>query len=328
MATTAATGPRRVLLTGGGGFVAPYFVEALAAVSTRPCDVLATGREAGFAPGVGQLVALDITDTESVSALVADLRPDAILHLAGISDLAACQADPAAAWRVNVEGTLNFARALHTHSPGSTFIFAGSCQVYGASANLPGLLNEDHLLSPISEYGATKAAADLALGYLAARGLRTIRFRPFNHIGPGQSTAFAIPSFAAQIALIEQKRQAPKISVGNLEAARDFLDVRDVARAYALALVRAESIDPGTVLNVASGNATVMRNILDTLIRLSGIDIEVHVDSARWRPNEIARLAGDSSKASACLDWKPCHRIEETLGAVLDEQRRKLAGAI
>lgn len=312
----------RVLLTGGGGFVAPYFVRALRAMTT--CEILATGRRVEDTADIGRLVALDITDAGAVNKTVAAFRPDVILHLAGVSDLAAAEANPGMAWAINVEGTLNFARAALEHAPKSTFLFAGSCQVYGASAGAGDILTEDHLLAPISEYGATKAAADLALGALAARGLRTIRFRPFNHIGTGQSNAFAIPSFAAQIARIERKLQPPVIKVGNLEAERDFLDVQDVVSAYARAAVRAETVAPGTIFNLASGHPIRMRKILDTLIDLSGVEISVEVDQTRWRPNELPLLVGNADRARAMLDWQPTCRIEDTLRAVLDDQRKRV----
>lgn len=315
----------RVLLTGGGGFVAPYFVRALRAMA--PCEILATGRQSGNATDVGSLFALDIKDAAAVNETVATFLPDVIVHLAGISDLAAAEANPVMAWAINVVGTLNFARAALEYAPRSAFLFAGSCQVYGASAGTGDILTEDHLLAPISEYGATKAAADLALGALAARGLRTIRFRPFNHIGTGQSDAFAIPSFAAQIARIERKLQPPVLKVGNLEAERDFLDVRDVASAYARAAVRAGTIAPGTIFNLASGHPIRMRKILDTLIDLSGVEISVEVDQARWRPNELPLLVGNADRARTMLDWQPTCRIEDTLRAVLDDQRRRVGQA-
>lgn len=323
MPSASAGSPIRVLLTGGGGFVAPYFVRALRAQAKAPCEILATGRKAEDIADIGRLVALDITDARAVNETVAAFRPSVILHLAGVSDLAAAQANPVAAWAINVEGTLNFARAALEHVPQSSFLFAGSCQVYGASAAAGQPLTEDHVLAPISEYGATKAAADLALGALAARGLRTIRFRPFNHIGTGQSDAFAIPSFAAQIARIERKLQLPVIKVGNLEAERDFLDVRDVANAYAQAAMLAETIEPGTILNLASGHPIRMRKILDTLIALSGANISVEIDQARWRPNELPLLVGNADKARAMLCWQPQCRIEDTLRAVLDDQRKR-----
>ena len=155
-----------------------------------------------------------------------------MVHLAAIPTIAGAVADPAAAWRVNVMGTLDLARAIHQYAPECTLIFAGSAEAYGATARQGVPLKETDPLQPLNEYAATKAAADLALGALAANGLRVIRFRPFNHTGPGQTDEFVVPAFASQIARIEKGAQPPVMMVGNLDAQRDFLDVRDVVDAY------------------------------------------------------------------------------------------------
>ncbi|MCA0405033.1 MAG: GDP-mannose 4,6-dehydratase [Proteobacteria bacterium] len=325
MPQAAGLAGRRILLTGSAGFVAPYVVDCLKGGSSAPLEILATARKAGSLAGIGPVSALDITDEQEVNRVVSAFRPDAIVHLAGISDIAAAQAAPREAWEINLHGTLHLARATLAHAPEATFLFAGSCQVYGSTALGGHPLSEEDLLAPNGEYAATKAAADLALGMLARRGLRCVRMRPFNHIGRGQSAAFAIPSFASQIAKIERGLQAPVIKVGNLEAERDFLDVRDVAAAYAMACLPGSPLKPGVILNLASGRAIRMRTILEKLIAMTGQTIEIEVDAARWRENEIPRLVGNAELAASLLGWKPQHSIEETLRDVLDEQRARVA---
>ncbi|KAF0227760.1 MAG: NAD-dependent [Beijerinckiaceae bacterium] len=327
MPHAASNKEMRVLVTGAAGFVAPYVIDALKRFASIPTVFFATAKAPGSVPGIGEVAALDITDRDAVSRLVAGTRPHVIVHLAGVSDLGIAHANPQAAWNVNLGGTLNVARATLQHSPDAVFLFAGSCQVYGTAALSGQLLDECALLEPTGEYAATKAAADLALGMLARRGLRSLRMRPFNHIGPGQTPSFSVPSFAAQIARIEKGMQEPVIKVGNLEPQRDFLDVRDVADAYAKACLKADSLEPGSIFNIASGTPIRLREILDKMIALAGCQIRVEVDPARWRENEIPLLAGDARKAAACLDWSPGYSIDETLNAVLSEQRAKCRSA-
>jgi GDP-4-dehydro-6-deoxy-D-mannose reductase len=187
-------------------------------------------------------------------------------------------------------------------------------------------LNEDALLDPVDEYSATKAAADLALGALAETGLKCIRLRPFNHTGAGQSEAFVVPAFATQIARIEAGLEPPVLHVGNLEAQRDFLDVRDVARAYALAAQNVEQLGTGMVLNIASGVPRRVLDILDTLIAKSQSTISVEQNPARRRSNEIPFMVGDASRARKLLRWKPECSFDDTLTTVLNDCRRRVGG--
>jgi GDP-4-dehydro-6-deoxy-D-mannose reductase len=167
----------------------------------------------------------------------------------------------------------------------------------------------------LDEYAATKAAADLALGALAQRGLACVRFRPFNHIGPGQQSSFVVANFARQIARIEAGLQLPVIKTGNLQPTRDFLDVRDVARAYALAL--GKTFRSGTILNIASGQPVRIGELLSRMIEISGVSVRVETDVSLARSHELASVTGDASRARDLLGWTPQHRIEQTLAEVL-----------
>ena len=180
-------------------------------------------------------------------------------------------------------------------------------------------------LEPLDEYGASKAAGEIALHAASARGLACIRLRPFNHSGPGQTEDFVVPAFAAQIARIEAGLAKPVMRVGNLDAARDFVDVRDVCDAYALALARGEAVPPGTAINVASGVARRIGDILEALLSLARVPIRVQPDPARMRPSEVPVVVGDPGRAAALLGWSPRIPFETTLADVLADWRQRVS---
>ncbi|PSO23655.1 GDP-mannose 4,6-dehydratase [Bradyrhizobium sp. MOS002] len=311
----------RVLVTGANGFVGPYFRRAMQKIAPQ-VEIVACGN--GSAQGqVG--IALDIRDEAAVNSLIAKVSPTHVMHLAGVSRVADAQANSRAAWDINVLGTLNLARAILRHAPRCILLSVASGEVYGLSANGCAALDENARLQPISEYAVTKAAADLAVGSLAAGGLRAIRLRPFNHVGPGQTEQYALSSFAAQIAKIELERQAPVISVGNLGVERDFLDVRDVAEAYAIAALNADEIPNGQILNIASGRAVRLSNLLDELMSMSHAKIKVQADSSRVRRSEVLRICGDASKAREILNWAPSRELKKTLHDILKDWRQRLS---
>jgi GDP-4-dehydro-6-deoxy-D-mannose reductase len=303
--------PRRILLTGGTGFVGGHLVPALAA---------AFPDAAIFAEH------FDITDSAVVHEAVRRASPDACIHLAGISTIAAARGDPEAAWRANVSGTLNLARVVLTLAPACRFLFASSAEVYGASFRSGRPLDESALLAPMNGYAASKAAADLALGALSYEGLRVVRLRLFNHTGPGQSDAFVIPAFARQIARIELRLQSPPLRVGGLDTARDFLDVRDVCNAYIACLRQHDQrLPPGVILNVGSGQPRRIGDILNELMCLAGMRTEVATEAARLRPSEIVTASGDPSLARRLLGWSPAFPWSQTLADVLTDWRARVA---
>jgi len=295
--------PARILITGATGFVGPY-VRAACAQAFAGAEIIN-----GSA---------DITERAAVLAMIADARPDVVIHLAGIASVPVARSNPDQAFAVNLNGTLNLAYALLESQPNALLINAGSSDCYGDSFRAGVPLDEHAALAPLNTYAASKAAADLALGALAAEaGLRLVRLRSFNHTGPGQSPAYVIPAFAAQVADIMAGKQEPVISAGSLVAERDFLDVRDVATAFACVIAQSEALAPGAVFNLASGTTRRVGDILDMLIAASGMRIEVRTDPARLRPVDIPRASGDAAKARRLLGWAPAIPFETTLSDVL-----------
>jgi GDP-4-dehydro-6-deoxy-D-mannose reductase len=308
----------RVLVTGAQGFVGHYMVSALRADLQNDGDLIATGLRSG-ANDDFDVIRLDITDAARVEREMRRLAPTHVVHLAGLSTISAAVENEALAWRVHLYGTLNVARAIMAHAPKATLIHVGSGQIYGATSRDGMALKESSLVAPTSIYMASKAAADLAIGALAEQGLRSVRFRPFNHTGVGQSDRFALPRFAQQISRIKAGRQPPRIEVGNLDTERDFLDVRDVVAAYNLAILKADEIMPGEIFNIASGTPLRMRDIINQMCALSGIDPQLETNPDLVRSSDVTRFVGDAGKARRILGWTPRHSFTDTLSGIVSE---------
>jgi GDP-4-dehydro-6-deoxy-D-mannose reductase len=307
--------PRRILVTGAGGFVAGHLLPRLAA-RFPAAEIVAMG-----GPGGAGGHKVDLADGPAIAAFVASVAPDACIHLAAISAVPAATGDPDLAWRVNVLGTLALARALEKARPEAVLLYASSAEIYGGAfaAGLP--VDESAVPAPKNTYAATKAAADLALGAMAAGGLRVIRLRPFNHTGPGQTAAFVVPAYARQVARIEAGMQPARLQVGALEPRRDFLDVRDVCAAYVAALARADELPPGAIFNLASGTPRRIGDILDALLKLAGIEAEIATGSTLLRRAEIPLACGNAAAARAALGWVPAIPWDQTLADVLADWR-------
>ena len=299
----------RLLITGLGGFVGQHLKSRLE-MRFPDCEIL---------PGIP-----DIRDARAVNDSIADGRPECCIHLAAISTIGKARQSPDDTWAVNLQGTLNLARAMLRYVPDGTFLFASTAEAYGTTFQRNTPLDEDAVLSPANTYAATKAAADLALGAMARDGLRTIRIRPFNHTGPGQSPDFVVPAFASQIARIAKGQQTPQIHVGNLDAQRDFLDVRDVCDAYLDVVEHRLSLQPGAIFNVCSGQTRSIRSILDDLLHLSGVQAEITIDPARLRPSDIPVAAGDASRFRAALGWTPRISWNQTLNDIYEDRLKSV----
>ena len=304
--------PQRILLIGGSGFVGQHLRIALS--RAYPAAELR-------APTV------DVRDVAAIAAMVAAEQPDVCVHLAAVATVAAAGQDEDLAWQVNLHGSLHLARALLRHAPACQMLFVSSADAYGGTAGGAAPIDENTPLAPTNAYAATKAAADLALGSMAAHGLRVVRLRPFNHTGPGQSADFVVPSFARQVARIAAGLQPPVLDVGNLDTWRDFTDVRDVCAAYVACIDRREALEPGTILNLCSGQARRIGDVLDELLALAGVTAEVRAARARLRSADARRGFGDAARARALLGWAPAIPWSRTLRDVLEDWRARCAAA-
>jgi GDP-4-dehydro-6-deoxy-D-mannose reductase len=304
--------PQTILVTGASGFVGSHLMPALAAAF----------------PGADlQTPTFDMQDRKQVEAAVRAASPDVTVHLAAVSAIAAAQQAPDHAWKVNFHGTLDLAWALSRYAPDCQMLFVSSADAYGASFNAGQKLDEDAPLAPMNIYAETKAAADLVLGGMAAQGLRVVRLRPFNHTGPGQSAHFVVAAFSHQIARIAAGLQDPVLQVGNLETWRDFLDVRDVCAAYVACIRRRDILARGTILNLASGQARRIGDVLADLAALAGVEIEINVDASRVRGTDIRMACGNPLRARECLGWTPVIPWKQTLLDMLEDCRLRLGTA-
>jgi GDP-4-dehydro-6-deoxy-D-mannose reductase len=315
----------RVLITGVTGFVGPYLANELAGEPEVELFGMAwNGNDhttAALLPACLETLTGDITDDSSIRAVLDAARPEVVFHLAGASSGAAAWRRPIACYEVNALGTLRLLEGVRRLGLTTTTVVASSGEVYGSADDEAHPLTEDSPLRPLSPYAASKASQDLvAAQYPRAYGMRVIRLRLFNHTGPRHPEQFVASSFAHQIARIERGLQEPVLEVGNLDARRDFVDVRDVARAYRLAAQRELS---GDVFNVCSGHAVSVRHILDLLVGLAHCEVTVRPDPERMRPADIPLLIGDPRRFREATGWVPRIPIEQTLADLLDWWRRE-----
>ncbi len=318
--------PRRILLTGAEGFVGHHMLAALR--TAFPGAHVTAGVRNGQTPpgfvGADSVAGFDLLSRSSVAALVDAARPDACIHLAAFSDVGGSFADPDAAWAINVDGTRHLAATLLREVPACILLNAGSADIYGLSFQDGGTLDEQAPIRPANPYAAAKAAADIALGEMALRGLRVIRMRPLNHIGPGQSERFAVASFARQVARIAAGLQAPVIEAGSLQSARMFLDVRDVCSAYVAVLRAADTLPQGAVFNLCSDTSRTLRQVLDDLLELSGVAATVRTMPAVVRPLDITSTSCSSAALRGAVGWQPVYAWRDTLTDTLRSWSEKL----
>ncbi len=299
----------RALVTGGRGFVGRHLVDHVRACGDEVESLDRRGPEP-----------VDILDGPAVAAAVAAAAPEVVYHLAGWADVGASWAHPVETLRVNAEGTAQVLQACLGAGVRRVLVVA-SAELYGVVRpdELP--LREDSPLRPTSPYAASKVAAEaLAVQAHLGHGLETIRVRPFNHLGPGQSEAFLAPALAARIARAERAGGGP-VAVGNLSPERDFTDVRDVVRAYRLL---AEAGEAGERYNVCSGAARSVQDIADRLVAMAEVPVELRPDPDLIRPVDLPVLRGDASRLAAATGWAPEIDLDTTLADLLADMRRRI----
>jgi len=263
----------------------------------------------------------DIRNYDNLKKIIKKVQPDEIYHLAAISFVPTSLKNPKLTFDTNLYGTLNLYQAIIELQFNPKILFIGSADEYGIvdENDLP--IKEECPLRPVNPYSISKVSADfLSYAYFKNYNLNIVRARPFNHIGPRQSPEFVCSSFAKQIAEIEKGFKEPMIKVGNLEAKRDFTEVRDMVRAYWLALQKGEF---GEAYNICSGKAVSIKKILDKLLNMSKKKIKVIQDSKRLRPSDIPLLVGDFKKFIKQTDWKPEIPLEKTLKEILNYWRER-----
>ena len=295
-------------MTGASGFVGNYLVERL---RSGGHGVLAAGGPHETAPGV---IPIDLTDVDTLQAAFDLAQPDVAFHLAAQAFVPRAIEAPAETYAININGTANVLSALRAAQDRFDrrirLIFVSSAEVYGAQPPQAMPLRETVAPNPSNPYAASKAASEaIVLGETRTYGLDAVITRAFNHIGPGQDERFVVPSFAAQLAAIAQGA-APVLLVGNLEAKRDFLDVRDVVDAY---VAIAENGDAGEIYNVCSGTTISISDVLAELIRIAHVPVEVREDPQRMRPADVPVLYGDNEKLHSKTGWSATIALSRSL---------------
>jgi len=309
----------RILITGATGFVGRHLWDHLQ--QSQP-DAVLHGTTFMNAPQSSAYTEIDLKDAAAVLALLDQLRPQAIYHLAGQAFVPRSFSNPWETLENNIRGQVNLLQACHELKLECRVLIVSSAEIYGriSPTDLP--LQESAPLQPVNPYSVSKATQDLmALQYHLCYGLPIVRARPFNHIGPGQSEHFVATAFAMQIARIENGLQEPIIRVGNLSAERDFTDVRDIVRAYHLLM---EHGQPGEAYNIASGKAYSAQTLLNTLLSYSSVQVAIEQDEARLRPVDTPLIIGDYRKLHAITAWQPHMSFEDTLRDVLDDCRQRV----
>ena len=317
----------RVLITGITGFAGSHLAEYILA-NHADAEVFGIVRWRSRMENIAQvqdkvrLIEADLKDMVSLTAALAESRPDLIFHLAAQSFVPTSWTCPSETFAINAIGQINLFEAVRALDLKPRIQVAGSSEEYGQvfSNEIP--MKETNPLRPLSPYAVSKVAQDfLAFQYYKSYGLRTVRTRGFNHTGPRRGDVFVTSSFAKQIAEIEKKKRPPVIYVGNLEAKRDFTDVRDMVRAYWLALER--GVD-GEVYNIGRGQAFSMKEVLDLLMSLSRVKMEVTVDPARLRPSDVPVLLADSTKFVSLTGWRPMIPFKQTILDLLNYWRERV----
>lgn len=313
----------RALVTGITGFAGGHLTQTLLAYGDEVFGVARDPKRGltHLSPKVNLKFA-DLCDSAMVQSLLGEVQPEAIYHLAGQAFVPLAWRDPWSTFENNILPQLNILQAMAAQNSKTRLLIVTSNEVYGRvhSNELP--VKEETPLRPDNPYGISKMVQDqMGLQYHLSHGLDIIRARAFNHIGPRQSPVFVAASFAKQIAEIEAGLIEPTLCVGNLNAQRDFTDVKDVVRAYHLLI---QYGDPGEAYNVGTGKAHSIQSLLDILLNYTSAHIKIEQDPERMRPSDVPVIYADNSKLHSKTGWTPTCQFEDSLRQVLDYWREEI----
>jgi GDP-4-dehydro-6-deoxy-D-mannose reductase len=316
----------KVLITGITGFVGSHMAEYL--LNKKEVEVWGIERWRSRKENIRHiedkinLIECDLRDISSVKRAISRIKPDKIFHLAAQSFVPTSWHAPSETLNTNIIGQLNLFEAVREVSINPWVQIAGSSEEYGMVLPEETPIKETNPLRPLSPYGVSKVGQDM-LGYQYAKsyGMNIVRTRGFNHTGPRRGEVFVESNFAQQIAKIEKGKQQPVISVGNLDARRDYTDARDMVRGYWLAT---EKCKAGEEYNICSGKDWTIRQVLDILLSYSKIKVDVKQDPSRMRPSDVMILLGDNSKFCKATGWKPEIPFEQTLLDLLNYWRERV----
>ncbi|MEK7330149.1 MAG: GDP-mannose 4,6-dehydratase [Candidatus Eisenbacteria bacterium] len=316
---------RRVLVTGVTGFAGSHLVDYI--LSRGDCEIFGILRWRSPTDNIEHfmdritLLECELRDASSTRDTLETVRPDWIFHLAAQSFVPTSWSAPTESLTTNILGQLNIFEAVRRLGIKCRIQLACSSEEYGMVSPDEVPIKETNPLRPLSPYAVSKVAQDmLGYQYWMSWKVDSVRTRGFNHEGPRRGPVFVASDFAKQIADIEKGRKPPVLYVGNLEAKRDFSDVRDMVRAYWLAL---EKCEPGEVYNICTGRAWSIREVLDLLLSMTQAKIEVRQDQARLRPSDVPILLGDNSKFVKATGWQPTIPFEQTLRDMLEYWRAR-----
>lgn len=308
-----------LLVTGASGFVGSHVIDAC-----QGYKIIAASNEEQTYKNHEDVtsVILDITDPSQVTDLIKKYKPEYILHLAGIA--ISWEKDIRKLFDINTFGTMHIYDAVvasleddANYTP--KIVYVSSAEVYGNTDNQTSI-TEISPLRPMNPYAASKAAAEaLSSAYVYGKGLNIVVVRPFAHIGPRQGLGFFVPDMISQIVAIEKNPSLNPLKVGNTDAIRDYLDVRDVAQAYKK-IIETE-IAPGEIINICSGKGRKIQDMLDTLIEMSDVDVMVEHDSSRMRQSKVPIFVGNHDKLTTLTGWMPSYDVHDSLKDVLSSWR-------
>jgi len=315
----------RTLITGCAGFAGSHLAEYLLGKDEEVIGLRAPDDDCANLQHIKErlnIVGADLREIGRVREVIESLKPQRIYHLAASSSPAESFEDPERTYHVNFMGTLNLLSAWLRAGMECRFLLVSSAEVYGMVPREKLPLREEMEPRPVNPYAGSKAAAEiLALQFFRSYGLPIVLVRPFNHTGPRQSPRFVCSNLARQVAEIELGLRPPTVVAGNLDAARDFTDVRDIVRGYFDLL---EHGAPGEVYQLCSGHSISIKSVLGVLTSFASKPIQVSVDKPSLRKHDAAEIWGDYSKAKLAVGWEPRRKLTDTLRELTDYWREKV----